>query len=209
MFILNNIIADKNNAKADEMNIKAFNKIASSEKNLQEQKNKTRASMEKLANRKRGILKTSFSKFIDVYEKIIKINFTEGDGIKELASLSLSSTDIGYIKEMISFSTQEEMSTGQIISAFIVKGGFSGIIRHESEMNLSSAKMRMSQAKVIESQSETSIVALDGILQRADRFSDLLAKLNVLFIKSISITIKLIDEKGFDRRTYNQNCQRE
>ena len=97
------------------------------------------------------------------------------------------------------------MSTGQIISAFIVKGGFSGIIRQESEINLSSARMRMSQAKVIAAQAETNIVALDGIMQRADKFSDLLSKLNVLFIKSLSTTTKLIDEKGFDRRNYNQD----
>lgn len=203
-FINNMIQSDKANARADEINIKAFNKIVSSEKKLQDQKNKTRMAIEKLANRKKGILKTSFSRFINIYEKIIKINFTEGDGIKELDTLGLNSLDIGYVKEMISFSTKE-LSTGQTIAAFLVKGGFSGIIRQEAEMNLSSAKVRINQARVIESQTETSIVVLNGILERADRFSDLLSKLNVLFVKSIATTTKLINEKGFDRRNYNQD----
>ena len=175
-FINNMIQADKNNARADELNVKAFNKIASAEKELEEQKRKTRISIEKLANRKRGILSTSFVQFLDVYEKMMKINFIEGDGIKELSSLSLSKVTIGQVKEMVSVASKEP-STGQLVTAMIVKGGVSGVIRQESEMNVSEARIRNSQARVIESQAQTNCIILDGIYERAERISSLLSML--------------------------------
>lgn len=203
-FINNMIQADKNNARADELNVKAFNKIASAEKELEEQKRKTRISIEKLANRKRGILSTSFVQFLDVYEKMMKINFIEGDGIKELSSLSLSKVTIGQVKEMVSVASKEP-STGQLVTAMIVKGGVSGVIRQESEMNVSEARIRNSQARVIESQAQTNCIILDGIYERAERISSLLSKLNVMFVKSLMTTRFLIESKGNDRRNYNQN----
>ena len=48
-------------------------------------KEKTEKSLIRLANRKKGILSTSIKNFIDLYSQIMKINFKEGEGIKELS----------------------------------------------------------------------------------------------------------------------------
>lgn len=202
-FINNMIQSDKNNARADKLNVKAFNKIVTSEKELSDCERKTRASIEKLSNRKRGVLSTSFPKFLEVYEKMMKINFTEGDGINELNSLSIGSVAVSEVKEMVSIASKE-LTTGQILSTMIVRGGISGVIRQESEMSVSEARIRSSQASLIESQIKTNCVILESIYQRAERISKLIAQLNVLFIKSLVTTREIIDKKGIERKNYTQ-----
>lgn len=202
-WIKNMTDSDRNNAKSDSINIKALNRMEESQMLMREQQNKTEMSLEKLANRKKGILITSIKEFIEIYEKIKKIDFKDIGGVDEL---SLSTIASGLLTEMRNMSTGAgvSMSTGQLISTFIIKGGISGIMAKESEMNITSAQIRRKQAAVVTSQSETVKVTMDAIYQRAERMSQLLAKLNILFRKSIETTKTIIDEKGKNYINYSK-----
>lgn len=209
MFILDMIRADKYNAEADKINIKALNNLSNAERELYDQQSKTLKSMEKLANRKRGILLTSIDEFIQVYEKIMTINFTESDGIKQLNDANYSSVAISELRTMV-VTSGYSMDTSQTISTFLVGtitggliGGFSNIIAKEAELNVVAAKMRKKQAAVASSQAETIKVALDAIYQRSERLAKLLAQMNLLFRKSIQNTSYIVDKNGRDRLNYS------
>lgn len=204
-FIWNMIQADKNNERANKINIKAFEKIQNAREKQEEQENKVRMALEKLANRKKGILCTTMANFIEVYEKIMKIDFTEGDGIKELSLNTLSPTSFNDVKNMSATAIGVQMTTGETIAAYLIKGGISGIISKEAEMNVSVASMRRKQSNVIEAQVETTCIALEAIIERADRISDILARLNLLFRKSIKTTEEIIEVKGKNRLNYTKS----
>ena len=65
--------------------------------------------------------------------------------------------------------------------------------------------MRKRQANTIAAQSENEEVILKGIYEQAEAFSDLLAKLNLLFIKSLQVTEEIITRNGNNRTDYNED----
>lgn len=202
-FVENMSTYDKNNVKSEEINVKALNRMGTAQREQLKQEAKTKISLSKLANRKKGILITSMKQFLELYEKIIIINFVEGDGIKELCFSYFTPAIIEETKTMTSVAGNT-LSTGQTIATMLVRGGISGVITKESEMNVSIAQMRNKQARVIESQAETMCISLDAIYQRSEHIADVLAKLNVLFLKSIGVTSNIIIEKGQERNNYTQ-----
>lgn len=208
-FIWNMIQADKNNARADKINLKAFEKIQNAKEKQEEQEQKMYMSLEKLANRKKGILCTSIKEFIETYEKIMKIDFKDGDGIRELSITKLPPEMISDVRNMSATAIGMTMTTGQTIATYLIKGGISGIIAKEAEMNLGVANIRKRQANVIEAHSETICTALDAIIQRCDRISEILAKLNLLFMKSIKTTGEIISQKGMNRLNYTRSDKEE
>lgn len=202
-FVENMITYDKNNAKAEEINVKALNRMGNAQREQLKQEEKTKTSLSKLANRKKGILMTSMKQFLELYEKIMIINFVEGDGIKELCFSNFTPAIIEEIKTMTSVAGNT-LNTGQTIATMLVRGGISGVIAKESEMNVNTAQMRNKQARVIESQAETMCVSLDAIYQRSERFTEILTKLNMLLLKSISNTSIIIEKNDRDRKKYSQ-----
>lgn len=209
MFILDIIKADKYNAEADRVNIKALNKMGDAEREQREQEQKTMQALQKLANRKRGIISTSINDFISVYEQIMKINFNESDEIKSLGTSAISPAVIGEMKTMVSVAGYS-LDSNQVVSTFLMGtltggllGGVSHIIAKEAELNAAAAKARRRFADVAASQSETITVALDAIYQRAERMAKLLAQLNLLFRKSIETTSAIIDKNGSNRSNYS------
>ena len=195
MFILDMIRADKYNSRADSINIKAFNKLAKTQELQREKQIKTSQSIIKLANRKKGIISTSINDFINLYERIMKVNFTETDGIREVYKLNNSVEVIDEMKLMISTAAQV-LTEKDAVNTFLVGffkfgglvGGVSNIISKEAELNECAARMRKKQISVIESQIETINTSLEVIYERAERISVILAKINILFRKSIEVT---------------------
>lgn len=205
------IRADKYNSRADSINIKAFNKLAKTQELQREKQIKTSQSIIKLANRKKGIISTSINDFINLYERIMKVNFTETDGIREVYKLNNSVEVIDEMKLMISTAAQV-LTEKDTVNTFLVGffkfgglvGGVSNIISKEAELNECAARMRKKQISVIESQIETINTSLEAIYERAERISVILAKINILFRKSIEVTSKIIDKNGDDRLKYSK-----
>ena len=64
-FVYNMIQSDKNNARAEKINIKAFNREEKAKAKVKEKENQVHDSIEKLVNRKKAILITSMNDFLD------------------------------------------------------------------------------------------------------------------------------------------------
>ncbi|QOR66306.1 hypothetical protein IM538_21490 [Cytobacillus suaedae] len=203
-FIKNMVEADKSNALAEKRNLQAFEKLSLADMQVNEQLQKTENALEKLTNRKKGILCTSFKNFLDLYQKIMQINFVESDGIKELSRSILALKTISSLKPELKI-TVKDLTTSQSMSAFFIKGGFSGVIAKEAEMNANYASIRNRSADVVLSQANTICVALEGIETRANKISELLARLNVPFRKSIETTSVILIENGSDRTNYSKS----
>ncbi|MGE4284709.1 MAG: hypothetical protein AB7G87_13525 [Clostridia bacterium] len=203
-FVENMITYDRNTAKAEEINVKALNRMGNAQREQLNKEEKAKTSLIKLANRKKGILMTSMKQFLELYERIITINFVEGDGIKELWLSNFTPAIIEEVKTMTSVAGNT-LSTGQAIATMLVRGGISGVIAKESEIGINIAHMRNKQARVIESQAETMCVALDAMSQRSERLAEVLTRLNMLLLKSISNTSEIIEKNGKDRKRYSQD----
>ena len=73
--------------------------------------------MKKVINRKRGILLTSMKDFLSVYEKVMKINFKDSQGISELNKNLMTFDNIKSIKTMTEISVRP-MNTLELVSTF-------------------------------------------------------------------------------------------
>lgn len=202
--LINNMIkADRNNERADLINIKSFNKEEESNQLIRELEEKMSLSLDKLANRKRGILITSMKDFIEIYEKIKKIEFQESDGIRELYSSNEIESKFKELESMI-YVKGETLNTKQMISTMIIKGGISGLILKESEINMEIARTRKKIADVLVAHNENISITYDSIHKQSERIARLLAELNVLFTKSLKESKIIIDKNGNDRKKYSK-----
>lgn len=198
--------ASNNNERADRMNAKAFNRMGEAKRSLMAQTEKTQKSLTKLANRKKGIMRTSIKSFVELYEQIIKINLIEHGADLEPVISSITD-DLPSMKQMVTVSgmamTDRELIVTMLFSFH--HGGILGSILKDSEINMKVASMRKRQANVIAAQSENEETVLKGIYEQAEAYSDLLAKMNLLLMKSIRHTRDIISANGNDRSKYTEN----
>ena len=229
---------------AKRLTLKSMNRVGDARKAVHDEENNTQIAVERLANRKFGVLQTSIKNFLQSYERLMKINFTESDGIKELADhnfvennlknmTTFSETVTATVKQsdhsgmeflsgmlsagggflcmggMAAFAVSAPISAGAIVTAlnpaFLPATFFMGItnsIVGDSEKNLKAAQIHKKYSNVVVAQAETNIEVLRAIRERADRLTNLLTKLNILFLKSIKATDSLIEKNGSERSLY-------
>ena len=208
--LYNMVKADKLSKEAEKTTVKALNKRSDAEHELWKQKRLTDESLKKLVNRKKGIISISIKEFIDLYEKILAIEFNESDGIKQLEGSKNLSASVREMSTMVELSRQtltEKQNAAAFIMGYMfggVIGGVTNTIKKEAEVNLASAKMLNKEARLVASQAETGIVVLEAIYNAAERISKLLTQLNILFRKSIETTSFIIEKNGVNRTNYSR-----
>ena len=140
----------------------------------------------------------------DEHEKIIKIDFQESDEIKKLSSITLIPEEVTHIKT-VTQTAIKPMSDTEII-ATLLKGviifGIGNGIEEDSKRNLRAANAQLRMAEVAYSEAEALGTSLDTVVDRCNAFADLLARLNILFMKSINHTLSIIDKNGYSRSAY-------
>lgn len=210
MLIYDLIKADKHNAEADRINIKALNRYGDAERKRMEQEQKTLQSMQKLVNRKKGILTTSMQEFVELYKVIIKVELLEIDGTRETEFSKLSPEVISEMQNMITVSGYS-LSNGQTMSTFTMgflvgglAGGITKIISKEAELNEAAARVRKKASEVAASQQETITSALDAIYQRTERMANLMIKMNILFRKNMSVVKEALERNGSNKKLYTK-----
>ena len=199
--------SDKYEKQARSINYEAYSTVETAARKSREEHEKTTQTLLRLANRKKGIMNGSLPKFLEVYQKIIKIDFDEVGSLDEERALVLKADSLRGIDQMISVSGVS-MSDKEVVGTFLFSwqyGGISGAIKKEAEINLDLAYTRSDEADVIARQYETVQIALKGIGDKAESFLKLLAQMNLLFLKSIQHTDKIIDRNGFDRQNYSMD----
>lgn len=194
--------AEKNEARAQKISVEAINKMTSAEYQCYQAAERVKRSIHKLANRKKAILSTSFITFLDVYEKIIKIEFREGDGIKELFQSNFNLAVIHEIRD-VALINPITMTDRQIIAS-VLFGGISGSIVKDSEMKITSAKALNKQSDLYKEITQTNIVVMEGLYKHLNQVAEVLGNLNLLFIKSIHYSGELIKKNGYDCTTYRK-----
>ncbi|WP_414698312.1 hypothetical protein [Peptacetobacter sp. AB845] len=181
---------------------KAYDKEFNAKNMIEEKQKQVDNALLRVANRKRGILSTSIKEFLEIYDKIIKINFIESDEIKKLNQSSLALQNISELKCSVS-NAALPLSDKEIILKFALTG-VGGLMIADSKRNLSIANSQMKISRVIEEQAQSISVILDYITDISGKIASLLSKLNILFNKSIKESKILINEKGINRKNYNK-----
>ena len=238
--------ADANRAYAKRMTLKNLNRMGEARKNVQDKEKSTQLSVERLANRKYGILKTSIPKFIDLYEKLMEVNFQESDGIRELSDRSqlyenwqtlrsfngivkqIEPTGMEFLAHMLS-AGGKVLCSGSLLAVSvglpIIEGSVIGAqavmlnpvflpatfamavttsIVSDAKREVTSAKLQRKYVNIVEAKSESDIAVLSAIEERAVRLTDLLTKMNFLFIKSMKVVEPMIDKNGDNRSLYTR-----
>lgn len=197
--------SDKYERQARNANYEAFSLVESAARNLQAQQDKLESTLLKLANRKRGIMSASLPKFVDLYQKIIQLDFQEMRAAENSQSVAVANDNFNKISQMISVSGVK-MSDREIICTYLFSfeyGGISGALKKDAKINLELANTRADEAEVIAHNIDTARIAVEGITAKAESFLKLLAQMNALFLKSISYSAEIINRNGFSRQNYS------
>ena len=181
----------------------AYSKQEEARELLEKQKYAANQALIKVVNRKRGILMSSMKDFLEVYEKILKINFIEGDGIKELSSKTIIPEEMSIIRTF-SQNAVKPMNDKEILWS-LFKGGIGGCMVKDSERNLSMANAQMKLANVAYAEAEAISVSLDVIIDKSNRIAEMLMNLNLFFVKGINHTSNIIEKNGYSRLNYSQD----
>lgn len=201
----------KMDSKARRRYAQAITKQLEAEALLKEKKENVDNALRKVANRKRGIVVTSMYQFLDVYEKIIKIDFQESDEIKKLNEITLIPDEVTHIKTIVQTGVKpmsDSEITHTLLKGTLLFGGIAAIgytMAEESKRNLKAANAQLRMAEVAYSEAEALGASLDTVVDRCNAIADLLARLNILFMKSINHTLSIIDKNGYSRSAYTTN----
>lgn len=197
--------ASQMDAKARKKYAKAMTVQIEAETMLKEKKGECDNALRKVANRKRGIIATSMMKFLQVYERIIKIDFHESDEIKKLNDISLLPNEILQIKA-VAQSAVKPMSDGETL-AILAKGliifGIGNSIEADAKRNLAAANAQLKISNVKKQEAETLCASLDTVIDRCEKIAEILSKINVLFMRSINHTLDIIEKNGYSCNNYS------
>ncbi len=200
------ILIDTNKSmKLDEQAQKKYAKAYEREREaralIYEKSSQANNSLLKVANRKRAILSTSMNDFLELYEKIIKINFVPGDGILELENSVLAPSRLSEIRNVTNTAISP-MTDKEIVRSFLLKG-IGGAMIDDSKRTLEMASNQLKASNVAYSQAETAAVIFNGIIERSNKFATLLSKMDLFFSRSIKTSSEIIEKNGKDRSGYN------
>ncbi len=201
------LAADANDAKSRQIYYDAFKDVEEAAREARTERDKTAQKLLKLSKRKNGIMNSSLTKFVDTFQKVAKINFTQND-LNDFNTQAIIPAEIKDLQKMVNISGMG-LNDKQLLSTFVFHGflkgplgGISGIIRKESEINLHVAYMNSDMADVATSHNKTAKIAIAAIGDSADRFSKLLANLNALFVRNIGHIDELVNQKGTNKNKY-------
>ena len=192
--------SNRNNKKAEQISIKAMNRLAEVEKRFEDSQLAALNATEKIVNVKKGALSV-VNKFVAVYSKISKIEFKD-DIEKRIAEIKINQS-VEQIK--LQFPQTKELTTKQTFFACLMGNSFFASDAKESEVNIKIAEASRKVVRAKESQLDVLITAYHGIKNKCDAFSELLQKMNVVFMKSIVNTENIINKNGYDGKNYSKD----
>ncbi|MCT4634499.1 MAG: hypothetical protein N4A76_17440 [Firmicutes bacterium] len=213
IFTLYSILkTDAVNQQTNKKNAESFYKIHLSGYMYKKTQEEASDSINRLAKRKQGILVTSMKDFINVYQQIQKINFQEGDGIKELANLKFSIDDKGNMEKLIGIvydkldERQKRAASfvGRVKNLDLLFGGYAEVDKKTAQLNAAIANRRKQEARVTQKNVEAHINEMIFTANKCNKITDLITKLNVLLTLSIKHISKIIKENGTDRSRYSK-----
>lgn len=196
--------ADKANqldAQAMKKYAKAFQRSEEAQQLIKEKAEYANQRLVNVVKKKKSIIEISVPKFVNVYEKIQKIDLEMNTLVNEIA-LKNSIDKLAAVSTNV-IAHKQEFSDKEYVCGMLTKGLGSMMIK-DSERFVSAANKQMRAANVTYSQAESVCEVYDAIVQRADRIAKVLAGLNLLFIRSIEETDAVIKKRGYSIRNYSE-----
>lgn len=224
--------SDKLEQQAVDKTIRSLDKLSKAQAERNAAKNRMNQEVIRFGNRKRGILFSSMQQFVDLYKRIIKINFSKKEEaaiFKNFSVIEQSEMELNVRivqKEIKTPGPTKNVVTGCLVGgvgglsiaamgdvgvlsiaamragAFV--GAVSASIVDDSKRKLDMANIEAKRARMLAIQNNSIELAYDAITQRVTRMTDVLTKLNIMFVKSIHNTEKIIDKNGVDKRNYSK-----
>lgn len=212
--------AEKNTKVANETTVRAAERMGNAKAMEKISDEKFESSKNRIINRKKAVINSAFPKFMTVYNKIIKIEFNRcTEGIKEIFQPCRLKEFETYVGEYLTFN-MPELSDKQLVSGFAVDctkayfrsfitaenpliSGITASIVKDSELQKTVAYAQKKQARLYEEAVDAKMEAVEYICFYMDKTSDIIAKFNGFFLKSIDVTEKLIEKNGYAGENYS------
>lgn len=190
---------------------KAFTQQAEAQAAKEQAQKEMKMEVTKLINRKKAVLCTSMNSFLRLYEKIIKINFTEGDGIKELSNFTPALAEETYGQIEVIGKIDDRSVTAKDVMVGFLTGGLLGAFTHSLECSIvNDAQNRLDMARLTAKEAgakalheNTVSLACQAVTERVRRMTDILTKLNFLFYQGIEHTNEVLEKNGMDKNHYS------
>lgn len=225
--------SDKLEQQAVDKTIRSLDKLSKAQAERNAAKECMNQEVIRFGNRKRGILFSSMQQFVDLYKRIIKINFSKKEEAAIFKNFSVIEQSVIELNvKMVQKDIKTPGPTKNVVAGCLVGGvgGLSGGILNlslgasniaamgagafvgavsssivdDSKRKLEMANIEAKRARMLAIQNNSIELAYDAITQRVTRMTDVLTKLNVMFVKSIHNTEKIIDKNGVDKRNYSK-----
>ena len=225
--------SDKLEQQAVDKTIRSLDKLSKAQAERNAAKNRMNQEVIRFGNRKRGILFSSMQQFVDLYKRIIKINFSKKEEAAIFKNFSvIEQSEMELNIKMVQKDIKTPGPTKNVVAGCFVGGvgGLSGGILNlslgasniaamgagafvgavsasivdDSKRKLDMANIEAKRARMLAIQNNSIELAYDAITQRVTRMTDVLTKLNIMFVKSIHNTEKIIDKNGVDKRNYSK-----
>ena len=224
--------SDKLEQQAVDKTIRSLDKLSKAQAERNAAKERMNQEVIRFGNRKRGILFSSMQQFVDLYKRIIKINFSKKEEAAIFKNFSvIEQSEMELNVKMVQKDIKTPGPTKNVVAGCLVGGvgGLSGILNlslgasniaamgagafvgavsssivDDSKRKLEMANIEAKRARMLAIQNNSIELAYDAITQRVTRMTDVLTKLNVMFVKSIHNTEKIIDKNGVDKRNYSK-----
>ena len=225
--------SDKLEQQAVDKTIRSLDKLSKAQAERNAAKECMNQEVIRFGNRKRGILFSSMQQFVDLYKRIIKINFSKKEEAALFKNFSVIEQSVMELNvKMVQKDIKTPGPTKNVVAGCLVGGvgGLSGGILNlslgasniaamgagafvgavsssivdDSKRKLEMANIEAKRARMLAIQNNSIELAYDAITQRVTRMTDVLTKLNVMFVKSIHNTEKIIDKNGVDKRNYSK-----
>lgn len=200
--------ADSLNEQATRKSVKAFTRASEAQLAREQSQEIMEKAVIKLINRKKAVLCTSMDSFLKLYERIIKINFTKGDGIEELEGFSPSLIEETHMYIVAAGKISDKsVITKNLVTGYLmggVIGAVAGSFVDDAQYKLDTARIVEKQAEATAIHEDTISLSCQAITERVKRMTEVLTKLNFFFNKSIKYTNEVIDKNGADKNNYSR-----
>lgn len=214
--------AKETNEKAQKVSRDAQHLYENEKYQLEQTKKKTEEIILKLGETKRSVLDTSMKKFLNSYEKIKHIQFTETVGINEISKLMIDQQGVSDLRKMMdTYYESIESNDATAVVALATVGSLwasaSGLSLMmgtlfkvggpvalfttalsssiKADENLEKANAMYAEAEAATEKMKVSETLYGAIFDRTDMFHDLLVDLNEMFSVCSSLLVEMLKKK--------------
>lgn len=176
---------------------KAFQRETEARLLVKQKSQELEAALGRIVQRKRGTL-SNFRRFVDLYQKIMDIDFQAEKRQPVLAVIPLKEEDFAGLQQMVLIPKRTFTDSEVLMS--LLKGGLG---RYAEQFRSQSVK-QLRAAGVVYAQAENMARAIDIMVNQCDTISEVIAHLNFLLAKTIRTSEVLMEAKGRDPGRYTR-----